>query len=85
MLALDRSLGLLEIARTQKGGVEGLLGNNSSTQKGKETENALTEEMHAVRLDDTQSIVEECLRGDLCFNGLRNNVFVSLKTQKAMS
>lgn len=40
MVALDRSLGLLEIARTEHG------------------------------------LVEECVRGDLCFNAFREGLFV---------
>jgi hypothetical protein len=83
MLALDRSLGLLEIARTQKGGVgEQSTGTDSSTQKGKGRETDISEGMEAVRLDDVQSVLEECLRGDLCFNGWRNDVFVSPSTKR---
>lgn len=59
MVALDRSLGLLEFARTQTGGSDG---------KGKGKGTALEEE---------SSVLEECLRADLCFNGWRSGVFVS--------
>lgn len=49
MIALDRSSGLLSVARTQKGEIgEGVVGG-----------------------------VEECVRGDLCYDGWRRGVFVS--------
>ncbi|GHJ85220.1 hypothetical protein NliqN6_1622 [Naganishia liquefaciens] len=57
MVALDRSLGLLEFARTQTGSVEG-------KGKGKEEDK-----------EEAPSVVEECVRADLCFNGWRSGVF----------
>ncbi|KAJ9109345.1 hypothetical protein QFC21_000674 [Naganishia friedmannii] len=76
MLALDRSLGLLEIARTQKGGVgEQSTGSSSDMQKGKGREKVISQDMEAVQLDHAQTVLEECLRGDLCFNGWRDDIF----------
>jgi tRNA (uracil-5-)-methyltransferase TRM9 len=49
MIALDRSSGLLSVARAQKGEVG----------------------------DDVVGGVEECVRGDLAFDGWRKGVFVS--------
>lgn len=61
MVALDRSSGLLEFARTQVGGVDG---------KGKEKTVGEAGE-------GEPSVLEECVRADLCFNGWRSGVFVS--------
>lgn len=66
MVALDRSLGLLEFARTQMGGVEG-------KGKAKEGEGQGQEDGQ----EGKQGVLEECVRADLCFNGWRSGVFVS--------
>jgi hypothetical protein len=60
MIALDRSLGLLSVARAQKGDA--------------------AEGVGAAEGDDGDVVggVEECVRGDLGFEGWRDGVFVSI-------